>query len=101
MKYCSACGMPLLKKEDFAGGNENSEFCLYCVDEKGNVKSCEEIFEGGVNFFLSQLGDDRVLAEKVVRRNMNSLSYWQNKGCAILEGDMVTDEEFQAIMQKL
>ena len=100
-KFCQACGMPLSKKEDFANGDENSNFCLFCVNADGNVKSCEEIFEGGVQFFLGQLGGDRNMAEKIVRKNMNQLPYWQGKECEALKGEMVTDEEFNEILKKL
>ncbi|NTV40746.1 MAG: AraC family transcriptional regulator [Candidatus Moranbacteria bacterium] len=100
-KYCQACGMPLEKKEDFAGGDENSDFCLYCAGEDGNVKSCEEIFEGGVQYFMSQIGNDRQLAEKITRKNMSRLPHWQGKDCEILKGEMATDEEFAEVMKKL
>jgi len=48
--------MPMAKKGDFAGGNESANFCLYWVRLDGNVKSCKEIFEGGVQFSLNQIG---------------------------------------------
>jgi len=100
-KHCEACGMPLTKKEDFTQGDENSKFCLYCVNADGSVKSCDEIFEGGVGYFMSQLGGDRKMAEKVTRKNMNTQSYWQGKDCAILKGETATDEEFAEAMKKL
>lgn len=100
-KFCQACGMPLTKKEDFAGGDENSNFCLFCVNADGSVKSCEEIFEGGVQFFISQLKSDRSIAEKIVRKNMNQLPYWQDKNCEILKGEMATEEEFNEVLKKL
>ena len=100
-KYCQACGMPLIKKEDFANGDENSNFCHYCVNPDGSVKNCEEIFEGGVQFFLGQFGGERTIAEKIVRKNMNQLPYWQGKECEILKGEMATDEEFADILKKL
>ncbi len=101
MKYCIACGMPLIKKEDFSQGNENSEFCCFCTDSDEKIKTVEEIFEGGVNFFMSQLGDDRIMAEKIVRKNMNQQPYWKDKNLDILKGEMVTDEEFAEILNKL
>jgi len=101
MKFCATCGMPLEKKEDFALGNENSEFCLYCVNTDGSVKSGEEIFNGGVNFFLGIIGGDKNLAEKLVRKNMNRLPYWQNHECELLKGEEATDEEFEAVMAKI
>ncbi|MFA5021921.1 MAG: zinc ribbon domain-containing protein [Patescibacteria group bacterium] len=100
-KFCQACGMPLTKKEDFAGGDENSNFCHFCVNADGSVKSCEEIFEGGVQFFLNQTGGERKMAEKITRKNMSGLPYWQGKDCPILQGEMATDEEFAEVMKKL
>ena len=100
-KFCQACGMPLTKKEDFAGGDENSIFCHFCVNADGSVKSCEEIFEGGVQYFMSHVGNDRKMAEKITRKNMSGQPYWQGKDCAILKGEMATDEEFAEVMKKL
>jgi len=100
-KCCEACGMPLEKKEDFAGGDENAKFCLYCVNADGSVKTCEEIFEGGVQFFLSQIGGDRKMAEKITRKNMSQQPYWHGKDCEVLNGEMATDEEFAEAMKKL
>lgn len=100
-KFCQACGMPLAKPEDFAGGNENSDFCLYCADENGQVKSCAEIFEGGVQFFVNQTGSDRALAERLTRKNMKRLPYWQDKDCEVLQGEAASDEEFAEAMKSL
>ncbi|NTW30757.1 MAG: AraC family transcriptional regulator [Candidatus Moranbacteria bacterium] len=100
-KICHACGMPLEKKEDFAGGNEAAEFCLHCADVDGNVHSCEAIFESGVRFFMSAVGADRALAERVTRKNMKRLPQWQGKTCAILEGEEATDAEFAEALGKL
>jgi len=91
-KFCQACGMPL---------TDNKDFCQYCTNADGSVKTCEEIFEGGVQFFMSQIGGDRNMAEKVTRKNMNMQSYWQGKDCAILKGQIATDEEFAQVMKKL
>ncbi len=100
-KFCQACGMPLEKKEDFAGGNENADFCLYCVNDDGSVKTGEEIFEGGVQFFMSQISNDRPMAEKITRKNMSQLPYWQDKDCQVLQGEIATDEEFAEILKRL
>ena len=101
MKYCNACGMPLNKKEDFANGDESSNFCHYCANPDGSVKSADEIFEGGVQFFMNQFGGDRQKAERITRKNMNNLPYWQGKDCAVLKGEMASDEEFAEMMKKI
>jgi hypothetical protein len=100
-KYCQACGMPLIKKEDFANGDENALFCAYCVNEDGSVKSCEDIFEGGVQYFMTQIDNDRALAERLTRKNMGALPYWKDKQCEVLQGEMATDEEFATVLEKL
>jgi hypothetical protein len=93
--------MPLEKIEDFAGGDENANFCQYCVNADGSVKTCEEIFEGGVEFFLGQFGGDRKIAEKLTRKNMSQQPYWQGKDCGILKGEMATEKEFAEMMKKI
>jgi hypothetical protein len=103
MKTCITCGMPL--EGDQAGeiGLELPEgsACIHCV-ENGTLKKPEDIFEGGVQFFLSLMGDDdRGLAERITRKNMSSLDYWKAHPFASLEGPMVTDEEFAVAMSRL
>lgn len=101
MKTCLTCGMPLNNKEDFAQEDENSEYCRYCVNPDGSLKSVEEIFLGGVEYFLQVLGGERGMAEKITRKNMNLLSYWAGKDIEILKGEMASDEEFAAALKKL
>lgn len=93
--------MPLTKEEDFAGGNTSFDFCAFCADSDGNVKSCDEIFEGGVQFFMTQVDGDREMAERVTRKNMSALPYWQDKECECLKGEVASDEEFAEILAKL
>ncbi|MEI8092486.1 MAG: hypothetical protein WCG98_10445, partial [bacterium] len=69
--------------------------CVYCTNENGSVKSCEEIFEGGVAFFMQSTGAGRVLAEKLVRKNMLRLPYRK-----VLDGEVASDEEFEEVMKK-
>jgi hypothetical protein len=90
-----------MKKEDFAKGDENSDFCLYCVKEDGSVRSCEEVWSGGVDFFVKTLGGDRAMAEKITRKNMLQLPYWKDKDCPCLKGEVASDEEFEEALSKL
>ena len=101
MKFCEACGMPLSEPAHFAKGDEKSPFCLYCVNEDGSVKTGQEIFEGGVQYFMTQVGDDRALAERITRKNMNMQPYWQGKNEPVLQGEQATDEEFTELMKKM
>jgi hypothetical protein len=68
MKNCATCGMPLEKKEDFALGDEKARFCAYCVNPDGSVKSGEEIFNGGVQFFGLEVCEE-VTAKPIVKNH--------------------------------
>ena len=98
---CESCGMPLVNKEDFATGDLSLKFCLHCVGADEKVKSCEEIFEGGVQFFMAQLGLDRAFAERAIRKNMKMQPYWQGKDLGPLRGEVSSDVEFMELLRKL
>jgi hypothetical protein len=51
MEYCSSCGMPLEKEEDIRLRTSKGPLCEYCVNSSGKLKSCKEVFDGGVGFF--------------------------------------------------
>ena len=101
-KFCITCGMPLTNNEDIGAEVDEGSVCKHCVNEEGNVKSCEEIFEGGVQFFINTVsGVDRNFAESITRKNMNSLSFWKKNSGECLKGEEVSDEEFQEVLRKL
>ena len=101
MKNCISCGMPLNKQEEIGAETEKGLLCIHCVDENGNIKSCQEIFDGGVEFFMTIPGTDKDLAEKITRKNMNMQPYWQGSDESCLRGEKATDEEFQNTLSKL
>ncbi len=103
MTSCMTCGMPFTGNHEKDVGLETAEgtVCVYDVKD-GVMKSPEDIFEGGVEFFLHAAAEgDRALAERLTRKNMNSLSYWQAYPFDLLNGDAATEEEFGAAMQKV
>ncbi len=75
--------------------------CIHdCKD--GKIKGAEEVFEGGVQFFMhAATSGDRGLAERLCRKNMRHLPYWQQHPSPILEGAEATDQEFGEAMAKL
>ena len=103
MKSCITCGMPLEGEHEGEIGMETPEGFVCVHDcEDGKIKSPEEIFRGGVRFFLTGGADgEHELAERVTRRNMKSLAYWQAHPLELLDGEEATDEEFQDAMMKL
>ncbi len=75
--------------------------CIY-DSENGVIKTPEAIFKGGVLFFAqTATNGDTTLAERLTRKNMKSLPYWQAHHCVELDGPEATDEEFQAVIEKL
>lgn len=103
MKSCITCGMPLEGDHANDIGMETPEGAVCKFDsENGEVKSASEIFRGGVEFFAGAAAEgDRDLAERLTRKNMKQLPYWQSRPFAELEGPEATDEEFAAAMAKL
>ncbi len=94
--------MPLLKPEEKGGETNDGPLCIHCVHPDGTMKSCEEIFAGGVAFFTLSTGtSNRTLAEKLVRKTMRGLPFWQKHPCPCLEGAVASDEEFGAAMAHL
>ena len=102
MKFCAACSMPLDSDNVIGLETSNESFCIHCVNENKEVKSCGEIFEGGVQFFMSvDSSMTRDFAEKIVKKNMRNLPYWQEKEYPCLSGEIATDEEFSSVLAKL
>lgn len=74
-----------------------------CVHDlrDGSIKAPEEIFEGGVQFFLTIADGNRELAERLTRKNMRMLPHWQANHFALLDGEAATDAEFGEAMGRL
>lgn len=99
---CISCGMPLDDDEDLGIETEDGLFCKYCIDSNDIPRSAEEIFEGGVEFFMHSIPwVDRILAEKVTRKNMNKQPFWEGKKDKCLIWDEATDDEFDAVLERL
>ncbi len=95
--------MPLEGNHAGDVGMETAEGLVCKYDsENGQIKSGQEIFQGGVMYFKDAVADgDQALAERLTRTNMKSLPYWQKRPFAELDGPTATDEEFAAAMAKL
>ena len=102
MDSCISCSMPLINPADIGAKTADGSACIHCSNPDGTIKSCEEVFEGGVQFFMDSIpGTERALAERLTRKNMNNLPYWQKNGTDILQGEEATDEEFQEMMGRM
>lgn len=99
---CATCSMPLENPSDVGTTIGKDSFCIHCTDQNKNLKSCQEIFDGGVQFFLSVLPDmPKDFAEKIVRKNMNFLPYWKTNFDACLNGPEASEQEFKDVLKRL
>ena len=88
-------------ENDLAFESADGPVCIH-DSENGKIKPGKEIFEGGVKFFIDTVTDgDRELAERLTRKNMNALDYWQSHPLVELGGEEATDQEFDEAMEKL
>ena len=103
MQSCVTCGMPFEGNHANDIGLETAEgpVCIHDVHD-GKVKTVQEIFEGGVAWSMGAVTNGvRDPAERLCRRNMQSLPYWQKRPDPIMQGESVTEEEYQAAFAKL
>jgi len=107
MQSCITCSMPFEESHvnDIALETEWGPVCKFDSEMKEGkmvMKSPEAIFDGGIEFYAMTCTDgDKALAEKLTRRNMRTLPYWQSHHFALLDGVEATDAEHDAAMAKL
>ena len=78
-KVCESCGMPMKKIEDFGGKNPGNKYCVYCTDEKGNLKSYEEKVEDFKNLILKTNDFGEEQAFKMAKESLAKFPAWKNK----------------------
>lgn len=79
MKVCIACGMPMEKKSDFPGGDEQKDYCIYCASPDGSMRSFEEAKAGMTKFIMESQGFDEKAAEKIAVSSMSKLPAWKDR----------------------
>ncbi|MFW9984034.1 MAG: zinc ribbon domain-containing protein [Candidatus Hermodarchaeota archaeon] len=75
--YCISCGMDMTKPEEYGGGKEGNESCVYCSDSEGNLKPRNEVREGMIKFWMQRENIDRDAAEKNVDEYMAKMPAWK------------------------
>jgi len=78
MKNCIACGMPMKEKDDFAMGDQDRDYCRYCVNEDGSMHSFEQKKEGMTGFIIKTQGLSREAAESAALSMMKKLPAWKD-----------------------
>jgi len=73
-KYCYSCAAPLANPA-FKGPAEN--YCVYCSDEQGKLKSRQDIQQGISQWMSTWQPDvDEVTAKRRADRSMQAMPAW-------------------------
>lgn len=78
MKTCIACGMPMVKPEEFAMGDTSKDYCVYCTRPDGLMHSYEEKLKGMTGFIMKTQGFDEKAAREAAKGMMAKLPAWQD-----------------------
>lgn len=78
-KFCESCGMPLREKKDFGGGRLDNKYCVYCTDEKGELKPFDVVFAGMQQFAIMNTGVSEEEALKIAKETMAKMPAWAGR----------------------
>lgn len=78
MKTCIACGMPMIKPEEFAMGDPSKDYCVYCARPDGAMQSYEEKLTGMTTFIMKTQGFTEKVAREAAKEMMAKLPAWKN-----------------------
>lgn len=76
---CYSCGMALEKPSDYALGNMNQSFCVYCTNELGELKPYNEILNATVEHLVRSQGIKKSAAMLMTREILSNQPAWKNK----------------------
>lgn len=79
MKMCIACGMPMKTKDDFAMGDEGTNYCKYCARPDGTMQSYDEKLKSLAEFIVKTQGLDEEAARNAAMGMMAKLPAWKEK----------------------
>lgn len=75
MSECQSCGMPL---KDAVPGQM---YCSYCTDEKGQLKSYEQVLEGTASgYFMQMQKMPREKALAAAKEHLSKYPAWKSRG---------------------
>lgn len=77
MKNCIACGMPMVKAEEFALSDPAKDYCVYCARPDGSMQSYEEKLNSLTGFIVKTQGFEENAARQAAREMMVKLPAWK------------------------
>lgn len=78
MKTCIACGMPMESAADFALGDMEKDYCLYCARPDGSMQSFAEKWAGLTDFIIKTQGLNNKAAKAAAKEMMSKLPAWKS-----------------------
>lgn len=78
MQKCIACGMPMVKPEQFAMGDVSKDYCVHCMKPDGTMQSYDEKLGSMKGFIMKTQGFDEKSALSAAREMMKELPAWKN-----------------------
>lgn len=79
-KTCISCGMPLIKPEDHAAGDESRGWCKHCGDEKGDLKPYDQVLFGMTMWMVQTQGLDEQVAKANAAKMLAQMPAWKDHG---------------------
>lgn len=79
MKTCIACGMPMVKPEEFAAGDTAKDYCVHCSRPDGSMQTYEEKLDSMSGFIVKTQGFDEGAARQAAGELMAKLPAWQRR----------------------
>ena len=79
MKTCIACGVPMENVADFASGDLNKDYCIYCARTDGSTQSFDEKLAGYPGWLVKTQGLALNAARDQARTVLMQLPAWKNQ----------------------
>lgn len=77
-KSCGSCGMPMEKKEDFALGDVNHEYCQYCTDQAGRLLPYDKVLAMNAKYYVESQGITADKANQMAVSLLKSQPAWKH-----------------------
>ena len=79
MKMCISCGMPLEKPEDYPLQDTGKDYCVYCANPDGSLKSYEKALEDATAYYAKEHGLDAAEAKKAMQKYLDTMPAWKDR----------------------
>ena len=79
VKLCVACGMPMVKAEDYPAGDLSKDYCVHCARPDGSMQTYEEKAVSLSSFIVRTQGLDEGAALAAAKSQMARLPAWRGR----------------------